>query len=188
MAPWLDRSNLHAVNRFEYLEPPRQSGVRLAAGVYVLALLGTLFLAGFHRELDLSLGVIWSIVAIVPVVIAGGAFALARATYKDPYFDPTSEDSPSVSSPGVETYGEAGSGIEPGDYLNVDGFGRAGLVAALRRAESLADVDDLDAAEREEALVADRPAAGTAGRGSPPAGWAAWRLGLAAGRRGQPVP
>ena len=95
---------------------------RLAAGVYVLALLGTLFLAGFHRELELSLRAIWSIVVIAPVVIAGGAFALARATYKDPHFDPTSEDSPSVTSPGVETYGEAGSGIEPGDYLNVDGY------------------------------------------------------------------
>lgn len=153
MAPWLDRSNLHAVNRFEYLEPPRQSGIRLAAGVYVLALLGTLFLAGFHRELDLSLGVIWSIVAIVPVVIAGGAFALARATYRDPHFDPTSEDSPSVSSPGVETYGHPGSGIEPGDFLQVDGFGRDGLVAALRRAESIAEADGLDAAEREEALA-----------------------------------
>lgn len=170
LAPWLDRSNLHAVNRFEYLEPPRQSGIRLAAGVYLLALLGTLFLAGYNRELELSLGVIWSIVAIVPVVAAGGAFVLARATYKDPHFDPTSADTPSVTSPGVETYGDPGTGIEPGDFLQVDRYGRDSLVAALRRAESLAGADGLDPDERAEALARLERLRERLGAGAPPQG------------------
>ena len=153
LAPWLDRTNLHATNRFEYMEPPRQSGIRLACGFYVLALLCSLFLAGFHRELGMSLPVIWSIVFIGPVVVAGAAFALARATYKDAYFDPTSEDAPSVSSPGVETYGAPGSGIEPGDFVEVDGYARDGLVGALRRAESMAGTDGLGRDERDEALA-----------------------------------
>lgn len=144
MAPWIDQTNRKALKRFEYLEPPRQSGIRFAAGAYLLTLLATLVLAGFYRELEFSLGGIWAIVILVPVAVAAGTYFFARATYKDEQFDPTSDDAPAISSPDMDEFDEAAQA----------GGANARLVAALRRAETLAaTAATLDGPEREAVLA-----------------------------------
>jgi hypothetical protein len=86
--PWIDRINRHAVGRVEYLEPPRQSPVRFALGLAVLAFLGTLFIAAYYDTLGLSLGQIWAIVIAVPIVVGVVAWLAARRTEPAVEFDP----------------------------------------------------------------------------------------------------
>ena len=96
LAPWLDRTNHHG-RRYEYLDPPTQAPARLAAGVAVLAYIGTLFLAAFYDEIGIPLLVMWAITLITPLVAALAAytFAWSRGPTADAKFDPTvAEDDP----------------------------------------------------------------------------------------------
>jgi cytochrome b-561 len=94
LAPWLDRTNRgHRTPRYEYLQPPSQAPLRLAIGVWMLSYLGTLFVAGYHEELGLSVGQTWYLSLVIPTILAAVAYGLARA--RDPQwsrrFDPTAE-------------------------------------------------------------------------------------------------
>ena len=68
LTPWIDRTNRRVVRRFEYLEPVRQSPLRLASGVATLVFIGTLFVAAYYDTLGLSLAQIWAIVLGVPLL------------------------------------------------------------------------------------------------------------------------
>jgi cytochrome b-561 len=102
-APFMDRTNRRALRRFEYLEPPRQSSIRFAIGIGVLAFFGTLFLAAFYDELDMTLGQIWAVVILVPVIAGAAAYLFARRTAPAERFEPTSADTPGVRSPIVDS-------------------------------------------------------------------------------------
>ena len=93
LAPWLDRSN-HRGAKYQYLEPPLQAPARLAAGVAMLVLLGTLFLAAYYDEIGLTLWMIWAIVLVAPVLsaVVAYAWALSRHAAGDDLFDPTGVD------------------------------------------------------------------------------------------------
>jgi cytochrome b-561 len=91
LAPWIDRTNRRAVKRFEYIEPPRQGPVRLAAGIAVLTFLGTLFLAAYYDEIGMSLREIWLVVILVPLAVGVATFLYARTTAPTERFDPREE-------------------------------------------------------------------------------------------------
>lgn len=101
-APWLDRTNRRAVRRFEYQEPPRQKPVRFATGIGVLTFFGTLFLAAYYDELDMTLGQIWAVVIIAPIVVGVATYLWTSRTVPEVRFDPTSADTPEVRSPVVD--------------------------------------------------------------------------------------
>jgi cytochrome b-561 len=88
LTPWIDRTNRRAVRRFEYLEPVRQTPIRLASGIATLAFLGTLFVAAYYDTLGLSLAGIWAIVLGVPLLVGiitwSGASRAAPAVRFDP--------------------------------------------------------------------------------------------------------
>jgi cytochrome b-561 len=88
LTPWIDRTNRRAVRRFEYLEPVRQTPIRLASGIATLAFLGTLFVAAYYDTLGLRLAGIWAIVLGVPLLVGiitwGGASRAAPAVRFDP--------------------------------------------------------------------------------------------------------
>ncbi len=87
-APWLDRTNRRAVRRFEYLEPLRQSPIRLASGVATLVFIGTLFIAAFYDTLGLSLTQIWGIVLGAPLLAGIAVWVVAARTSPAERFDP----------------------------------------------------------------------------------------------------
>jgi cytochrome b-561 len=87
-APWLDRTNRFAVRRFEYLEPIRQSPLRLASGVAALVFIGTLFVAAYYDTLGLSLGQIWAIVILAPLAAGIVMWLVASRTEPVVRFDP----------------------------------------------------------------------------------------------------
>jgi cytochrome b-561 len=142
IAPWLDRTNRRVLRRFEYQAPPRQSPVRFGVGIGLLALLGTLFLAAFYDELGMSLGQIWLIVLVVPVVLGAlTAFWTARTAPAE-RFDPTSADTPTIRSPivdptvlspGLVTVAAAGT---PGDGASGDGASGDGVPVPLRERQA----------------------------------------------------
>jgi cytochrome b-561 len=101
-APWIDRTNRRALRRFEYVEPPRQGASRFAAGMATLAFIGTLFLAAYYDELDMSLTEIWIIVLAVPVVVGAAAYVWTKEFPVREQIDPTSADTPGVRSPVVD--------------------------------------------------------------------------------------
>ncbi|MCC6314148.1 MAG: cytochrome bc complex cytochrome b subunit [Thermomicrobiales bacterium] len=88
LTPWLDRTNRRAVRMVEYLEPVRQSPVRLASGLAVLTFIGMLFVAAYYDVLGLSLAQIWAIVIGVPVVVGVVVWLATRATEPSVRFDP----------------------------------------------------------------------------------------------------
>lgn len=78
-APWMDATNRHAVRRFEYLEPIRQSPIRTATGIGTLTFFGMLFVAAYYDEIGLTLREIWALVIAVPIgvgVIVGLLIAI----------------------------------------------------------------------------------------------------------------
>lgn len=87
-APWMDRTNRRAVRRFEYLEPVSQSPVRTAAGVTMLSLLGTLFLAAYYDEIGMSLPGIWAVVVIVPIAAGLLTWFIIQSRQGENSFDP----------------------------------------------------------------------------------------------------
>jgi cytochrome b-561 len=90
-APWLDQTNRWAVRRFEYLEPPRQTPVRLSLGIAVLSFIGTLFLAAYYDQLGMTLGEIWAIVVAVPIVVGGSVYLWSRRWARMMRFEPREE-------------------------------------------------------------------------------------------------
>jgi cytochrome b-561 len=90
-APWFDRTNRGAIRRFEYLEPPRQTPVRLTAGITILTFIGTLYVAAFYDEIGLSLWQIWAIVVGVPIVVGAATFLWSRRWSLIMRFDPREE-------------------------------------------------------------------------------------------------
>ncbi|HEU5430121.1 MAG TPA: cytochrome b N-terminal domain-containing protein, partial [Thermomicrobiales bacterium] len=101
--PWIDRANRLAVRRVEYLQPPRQSPVRFALGLAVLAFLGTLFIAAYYDTLGLTLGQIWGIVIATPIVVGVVSYAVARQTEPAVRFDPSGVTEPVVAAPAPPT-------------------------------------------------------------------------------------
>jgi len=142
LVPWLDRTNRRAIRRFEYAEPPRQSPLRTALGVGVLALLGALMLAAFAHDFGWSLGLTWAIVLVIPAIAAGLVWLVSTKTYQEPRFDPTSEDLPAITSPHMEMFGSPA-------YQQASLAQR--LTVALNEAESL--ISHLDGEERERAIA-----------------------------------
>jgi cytochrome b-561 len=148
--PLLDRTNRRAIRRFEYLEPPRQGPVRLAAGFGVLTFLSSMFLAAYYDTLGLSLGQIWAIVIIVPIVVAIVVYFFARSRPPAEEIDPREELPEDLTAPvaarptdrlgvsqsarGAVAQDRAGSasGMEGAEA-------RDAVVAALRQAGDLAD-------------------------------------------------
>jgi cytochrome b-561 len=80
LAPWIDRTNRRAVRGFQYLEPPRQGPVRFAIGIGVLIFIGMLFVAAYYDTLGLTLGQMWGLAILAPVLAGGSAYILARRT------------------------------------------------------------------------------------------------------------
>jgi cytochrome b-561 len=142
LVPWLDRTNRKAIRRFEYAEPPRQSAIRTALGVGVLAVLGTLILAGFSHDFGWSLWLTWAIVLTVPVIAAGLVWLVSTKTNTDPHFDPTSEDAPAITSPHMEIFGSPA-------YQSASLAQR--LTVTLTEAEAL--ISHLDGEEKERAIA-----------------------------------
>jgi len=99
LAPWLDRTNRGRVPTYQYLEPPTQAPARLAAGVAMLVLMGTLFLAAYYDEIGLSLWMIWAIVLIAPLASAVLAYAWgwSRHAGSGHRFDPTGIEEPAAA-------------------------------------------------------------------------------------------
>jgi cytochrome b-561 len=142
LVPFIDRTNRKAIRRFEYPEPPRQSALRMTIGMFVVALIGSLMLAAFYHDYDWSLGFVWALVIGIPLITAGITYYVSKATYADPYFDPTSEDAPAVSSPVMEIFLD--DAYQSASYSDR-------LALTLSEAEALAD--HLDEAERDEAYA-----------------------------------
>jgi cytochrome b-561 len=108
LTPLIDRTNRMASRRFEYLEPPRQGPVRLAAGIAMLTFIGTLFLAAFYDEIGMSLREIWLVVIAVPVIVGIATYLFARARPPGEQIDPREEllaagSVASVSAPAATT-------------------------------------------------------------------------------------
>ncbi|HWV22778.1 MAG TPA: cytochrome b, partial [Thermomicrobiales bacterium] len=96
LAPWMDRTNRRAIRRFEYLEPVNQSPIRTGAGVAMLTLIGTMFIAAYYDQIGMSLGVIWSIVIVLPILAGIFAGLVAHTFRGQERFDPH-EQLPRVS-------------------------------------------------------------------------------------------
>ncbi len=114
----------------------------MTIGMFVVALVGSLMLAAFYHDYDWSLGFVWALVIGIPLITAGITYYVSKATYADPYFDPTSEDAPAVSSPGMEIF-------QDDAYQSASYSDR--LTLTLSEAEALAD--HLDEADRDEAYA-----------------------------------
>lgn len=90
-APWIDRTNRWAIRRFEYLEPPRQTPVRLSLGIAVLGFIGTLFLAAFYDQLGMTLWEIWAVIVLVPIAVGGAVYLWSRRWAQVMRFEPREE-------------------------------------------------------------------------------------------------
>jgi len=95
-APWIDRTNRQALRFFQYLEPPRQSPLRFALGLGVLAYLLMLYVAAYYDTLGLSLNEMWILSLAVPLIVGAGAFFTLRRTEPPPAvrFNPEGEADP----------------------------------------------------------------------------------------------
>src|SRR5437868_5085985 len=96
LVPWLDRTNRHVLRRFEYMEPPTQAPLRLTLGVGTLTFIGMLLFASYYDQIGLTLGEIWLLVLLVPVLVGAAMFGWSRFSRSRraalARFDPTSED------------------------------------------------------------------------------------------------
>jgi cytochrome b-561 len=103
LTPWIDRSNRRVVRRFEYLEPVRQSPLRLASGVATLVFIGTLFVAAYYDTLGLSLAQIWAIVLGGPLLAGVATWMVASRTAQAERFDPRESPVPVAPQPAPVT-------------------------------------------------------------------------------------
>jgi cytochrome b-561 len=93
IVPFLDRTNRRVAGTYEYLEPVRQAPARLAA-VSALVFLGTLFVAAFYDDLEMSLRQIWALVIFAPVATGAAVYLLAQRFAPAHLFDPRSSPTP----------------------------------------------------------------------------------------------
>jgi cytochrome b-561 len=126
-APWIDRTNHRVVGRFEYLEPPRQTPIRLSVGIALLSMIGTLFLAAYYDEIGLSLGEIWAIVIGVPILVGVVVYLWSRRWARmmrfEPQEDPRIDPSDRVSQEELATAVRSLRGAELRQALTyVDGL------------------------------------------------------------------
>jgi hypothetical protein len=103
LTPWVDRTNRRVLRRFEYLEPVRQSPLRLASGVAVLVFIGTLFVAAYYDTLGLSLAQIWAIVLVVPLLAGLVTWIAATRVAPTERFDPRESPVPVAQEPAPVT-------------------------------------------------------------------------------------
>jgi hypothetical protein len=94
VVPFLDRTNRRVAGTYEYLEPVTQAPVRLSMTVATLVFLGTLFIAAYYDDLDLTLTQIWAIVLLTPIISAAATFLIARQFAPIKPFDPRSSPVP----------------------------------------------------------------------------------------------
>lgn len=94
LTPWVDRTNSRALRRFEYLEPVRQTPVRLASGVAVLVFIGTLFIAAYYDTLNLSLTQIWTVVLGLPILAGFATWIVGSRMAPAQRFDPRASPVP----------------------------------------------------------------------------------------------
>ncbi|HEX2281563.1 MAG TPA: cytochrome bc complex cytochrome b subunit [Thermomicrobiales bacterium] len=99
LTPWIDRTNRRVTHRFEYLEPVRQSPVRLASGVATLVFIGTLFIAAYYDTLGLTLAQIWAIVVGVPILVGLVTWITAARAVPAERFDPRESPVPVAPEP-----------------------------------------------------------------------------------------
>ena len=95
LVPWLDRTNRRVLRRFEYVEPPLQSPIRLALGVGVLTFIGMMLFASYYDQIGLTLGQIWLLVLSLPLFVGGAIVGWCRLSQRMrsvAHFDPTSDD------------------------------------------------------------------------------------------------
>lgn len=94
-APWLDGTNKTG-KRYEYLEPPRQSPLRLAIGIGFLSYIGALFIAAYYDSIGLTIGQTWLVTIAIPLVVSAGVYLWQKqaANYREANFDPTAEEMP----------------------------------------------------------------------------------------------
>jgi cytochrome b-561 len=130
LAPWIDWTNRHALRRFEYLQPPRQAPIRLAAGLAMLSFLASLFVAAYYTSLGFSLAEIWAFVLIVPAEVAVAALLIAYRTLPAPAerFNPMTAGN--IGAPSVVS----GQPLDPSDHA---AQARASLVVALQECGDL---------------------------------------------------
>ena len=67
-----------------------------------MAFLGTLGLAAYYDELNMSLGQIWLVVIVAPIIVWAIAFLWTTRAAPGARFDPTSADAPAIRSPIVD--------------------------------------------------------------------------------------
>jgi cytochrome b-561 len=103
LTPWVDRTNRRALRRFEYLEPVRQSPLRLASGVATLVFIGTLFVAAYYDTLGLSLAQIWAIVLGGPLLAGLATWIATTRTAPTERFDPRESPVPVAPQPAPVT-------------------------------------------------------------------------------------
>ncbi|MGI8477135.1 MAG: hypothetical protein ACR2OO_12285 [Thermomicrobiales bacterium] len=130
-APWMDWSNRRAM-RYEYLEPARQGAVRMAVGVGTLAFLGMMLFAAYYDQIGLTLGQMWLLAVIVPLLIAAATWAFASRT-KGAHFDPTVPEAVPASA-GGDGHGLRASGLSD----------RRVAMARESLSASLKELDDLE--------------------------------------------
>jgi cytochrome b-561 len=95
LVPWLDRTNRRLMRRFEYMEPPSQSPLRLALGVGALTLIGMLLFASYYDQFGLTLGQTWLLVLSLPLSVGAAIVGWCRLSQKTgtvSHFEPTSND------------------------------------------------------------------------------------------------
>jgi cytochrome b-561 len=95
VAPWLDRTNRQG-KRYEYLEPPRQSPLRLAWGIGFLTYIASLFVAAYYDQLGLSILATWVLTIAIPLIVGAAVYLWQKqaANYRTEDFDPTAEETP----------------------------------------------------------------------------------------------
>ncbi len=98
LAPWLDSTNRKATRNYEYLEPPRQSPMRMAIGTGVLVYILMLFVAAYYDEIGLNVGLTWLLTIAVPLVTGAAVFLWGKrvARYREEDFDPRTVDTPAT--------------------------------------------------------------------------------------------
>jgi cytochrome b-561 len=138
MVPFLDRTNRKVIKRFEYNEPPRQAPFRTALGAGVLGLLGALMIAAFYHDYDWSLGFVWFLVILIPILCTGIVFLVSVKTFKDEKFDATGDEipEPTLAEQLMVSLNQAESLI-----ANLDGDERKRAIAELEQLQAQLKTD-----------------------------------------------
>jgi cytochrome b-561 len=97
-APWLDQSNWVHGRRFEYMEPPHRSPIRMATGTALLTYIGLMCVAAYSTEIGLELIGYWFVTLAITPLAAATAYGWAswRRARDETAFDPTGEDAPTT--------------------------------------------------------------------------------------------